>query len=497
MPKPPSSDPPWGPPRPSGAPEPGAASRARARPGSAGPTPATRTTPRASRRAGAAWPARAPGGSVTPAAGGNPPQRRVPRRVPGRRGRVARPGSPRLDRRGRGSGRGGGAVDRGRGKAAAAPRRPASRKGPAEEAVLDDPSLRQAVTAARLEKLQERLKDATEPSSASASTTPAACSARWRRARPPPCPCASCSASPTTGSGKWKLAIVELEAFSELTGTTEQHPVLGRLLPGARPPRPGAGAVGGPARARRPAPRSSPRGASSTPARWPTRAGWPTRSPCWRPPSRRASSPQEHHLRVAYALADLHERAGDLPKARQLFARRRGGRPGAGRRRRQAPRAALSGSCHTPCLGWAALPPPRRHRSVGGTHVHHPCPGRDQPRRARRHPAAARPSSARCPRARSSSASSSPSTRPTARPSRCRSPGTSRAPTPPDWEDGEELLVTGRTRRRFFRSGGAPRAAPRWWPPPPSPPGRRRRPAGRRRPSSRLRLAARLCPPGG
>jgi tetratricopeptide (TPR) repeat protein len=29
--------------------------------------------------------------------------------------------------------------------------------------------------------------------------------------------------------------------------------------------------------------------------------------------------PQEHHLRVAYALADLYERAGDAPKARQLF----------------------------------------------------------------------------------------------------------------------------------------------------------------------------------
>ncbi len=29
--------------------------------------------------------------------------------------------------------------------------------------------------------------------------------------------------------------------------------------------------------------------------------------------------PQEHHLRVAYALADLHERAGDLPRARELF----------------------------------------------------------------------------------------------------------------------------------------------------------------------------------
>jgi hypothetical protein len=31
--------------------------------------------------------------------------------------------------------------------------------------------------------------------------------------------------------------------------------------------------------------------------------------------------PQEHHLRRAYALADLRERAGDLPQARSLFER--------------------------------------------------------------------------------------------------------------------------------------------------------------------------------
>ena len=29
--------------------------------------------------------------------------------------------------------------------------------------------------------------------------------------------------------------------------------------------------------------------------------------------------PMEHHLRRAYALADLYERSGDLPQARALF----------------------------------------------------------------------------------------------------------------------------------------------------------------------------------
>lgn len=35
---------------------------------------------------------------------------------------------------------------------------------------------------------------------------------------------------------------------------------------------------------------------------------------------RRVRAPREHHLRQWYALADLYERSGDLPRARQLFA---------------------------------------------------------------------------------------------------------------------------------------------------------------------------------
>ena len=68
----------------------------------------------------------------------------------------------------------------------------------------------------------------------------------------------------------------------------------------------------------------------------------------------RAATP-EHHLRLWYALADLDERAGDLPRARALFERVRAGRRRV-RRRRRAPRRARSGHqrshastcCHTP-----------------------------------------------------------------------------------------------------------------------------------------------------
>lgn len=35
----------------------------------------------------------------------------------------------------------------------------------------------------------------------------------------------------------------------------------------------------------------------------------------WKTPKQ----PKEHHLRRAYALADLYERAGSVPRARQLF----------------------------------------------------------------------------------------------------------------------------------------------------------------------------------
>jgi tetratricopeptide (TPR) repeat protein len=40
--------------------------------------------------------------------------------------------------------------------------------------------------------------------------------------------------------------------------------------------------------------------------------------------------PQEHHLRLWYALAALYERAGEVPRARELFARLAHADPGFG-----------------------------------------------------------------------------------------------------------------------------------------------------------------------
>ena len=120
--------------------------------------------------------------------------------------------------------------------------------------------------------------------------------------------------------GRWKQAIAELEAFRTLTGAVDQHPVLadcyralgryneveqlweelstaspnGELVAEGRIVAAGALADQG---------RLQEALRLLEPGVRPTRKAKP------------------HHLRVAYALADLYERAGDLPRARELFQR--------------------------------------------------------------------------------------------------------------------------------------------------------------------------------
>ena len=119
--------------------------------------------------------------------------------------------------------------------------------------------------------------------------------------------------------GRWKAAAAELEAFRDLSGSTEQHPVLadcyralGRhakvaeLWEELRAASPSAALV---AEGRIVAAglAGRPGSAARTPSACSTAAKIP------------AKRPREHHLRVTYALADLYERAGDVPRARQLF----------------------------------------------------------------------------------------------------------------------------------------------------------------------------------
>ncbi len=203
-----------------------------------------------------------------------------------------------------------GAVGRGR--------RPASVLRPEPDDLATDPSVRRAVGAAGVERFEQRLKEASR----------AFRRERFEEARRLLRPLAE--SAPTAESvrellgltyyrlGRWKLAVAELEAFRALSGSTEQHPVLadcyralGRhakvteLWEELRATSPGAALV---AEGRIVVAGSLADQGDLTGAIAVLEAA--------RPPSRR---PQPHHLRVTYALADLHERAGDVPRARQLF----------------------------------------------------------------------------------------------------------------------------------------------------------------------------------
>jgi tetratricopeptide (TPR) repeat protein len=120
--------------------------------------------------------------------------------------------------------------------------------------------------------------------------------------------------------GKWRAAAKELEAFRLLADSVDQHPVLadcyralhqwgtvdalweelGSVSPNAETVTEGRIVVAG-ARA--------DRGELVAAIRL-LEQGW-----------RFPKNPRPYHLRRAYALADLYERAGELPKARDLFGR--------------------------------------------------------------------------------------------------------------------------------------------------------------------------------
>ena len=118
--------------------------------------------------------------------------------------------------------------------------------------------------------------------------------------------------------GRFKAAMAELEYFRELSGSVEQHPVLadchralgrwadvealwrelGAASPSAELVTEGRLVLAG---------AKADRGEMQAAIR--------VLEQGWRLPSR----PRDHHLRRAYALADLYERAGRSPRARELF----------------------------------------------------------------------------------------------------------------------------------------------------------------------------------
>ena len=118
--------------------------------------------------------------------------------------------------------------------------------------------------------------------------------------------------------GRFNAAMAELEFFRELSGSVEQHPVLadchralgrwadvealwrelGAASPSAELVNEGRLVLAG---------AKADRGELQAAIR--------VLEQDWRLPSR----PRDHHLRRAYALADLYERAGRSPRARELF----------------------------------------------------------------------------------------------------------------------------------------------------------------------------------
>jgi tetratricopeptide (TPR) repeat protein len=188
-----------------------------------------------------------------------------------------------------------------------------------EREIAVDPSLKRAIGAKSLERVEQKLKDASRDFRRE----------RFEEAKRILKPLAE--SAPTAESvrellgltyyrlGRWRLAVAELEAFRNLNGSTEQHPVLadcyralGRhakvteLWEELRAASPSAALVA--------EGRIVYAGSLADQGRLEDAIAVLAAS---KPP---AKHPQEHHLRVTYALADLHERAGDVPKARQLFA---------------------------------------------------------------------------------------------------------------------------------------------------------------------------------
>jgi tetratricopeptide (TPR) repeat protein len=120
--------------------------------------------------------------------------------------------------------------------------------------------------------------------------------------------------------GHFNAAAKELEAFVDLTGSVEQHPVLMDCLRAGRKYRDVNELWHELSEA-------SPSGGLVTEGRIVAAGALADQgdiSGAIALLERKAADtkrPQEHHLRLWYALADLYERAGEIPRARELFLR--------------------------------------------------------------------------------------------------------------------------------------------------------------------------------
>jgi tetratricopeptide (TPR) repeat protein len=120
--------------------------------------------------------------------------------------------------------------------------------------------------------------------------------------------------------GRWKQAIGELEVFRDLTSSTEQHPVLADCYRALKR-WDQVDALWEELREVSPSAELVTEGRIVTAGSLADRDRLPDALTLLEKGFRFPKHPQSHHLRRAYALADLRERVGDLPQARSLFER--------------------------------------------------------------------------------------------------------------------------------------------------------------------------------
>lgn len=120
--------------------------------------------------------------------------------------------------------------------------------------------------------------------------------------------------------GKWNEALRQLERFVELTGSVEQHPVIADCHRGLRHHDVVAQlwdelAASSPSAELVAEGRIVMAGSLADQGRLRDAISLLERAPL------QTKRPRSHHLRLWYALGDLYERAGDVPNAREWFAR--------------------------------------------------------------------------------------------------------------------------------------------------------------------------------
>jgi tetratricopeptide (TPR) repeat protein len=121
-------------------------------------------------------------------------------------------------------------------------------------------------------------------------------------------------------SGQWSAAARQLEAFRDLSGSYDQHPVLadcyralGRYGEAER--------VWGELREASPSADLVAEGRIVAAGCLADQGNLTGAIAVMERSARKVAHPQQRHLRQWYVLADLYERAGDLPRARELFGR--------------------------------------------------------------------------------------------------------------------------------------------------------------------------------